>query len=96
MLDGALVIDMTRNFSTWTRPSALTVEVGAGLQLGPLYWRAWQDSEGLGKLAFPGGSCPDVGLSGFILGMGHCLAAHSAGCLWQLAMLYDPVLTVMM
>ena len=48
----------------YTSLGGLTAEIGAGIRLGPLYYAAWQD----GQKAFPGGTCPAVGVGGHLLG----------------------------
>ena len=64
MLSDSVVVDL-RNLSTYERVgSGPVVEVGAGLKLGPLYWALWTDA----GLAFPGGTCPNVGVAGLTLG----------------------------
>ena len=64
MLADSVVVDLTRGFSTYESTGASTAVVGGGMRLGPLYYKAWTDS----GLAFPGGTCPGVGIGGLLLG----------------------------
>lgn len=64
MADGAVVVDVTQGFSFYEPQGDTTAWVGSGIRLGALYYYAWKD----GNLSFPGGTCPNVGLAGLLLG----------------------------
>ena len=68
MLPGAVVVDLSRGYDTFNRLNTATAEVGGGIKIGPLYGRAWTDTKGEETLAFPGGTCPGVGLAGLLMG----------------------------
>ena len=67
-----LTVDVSR--LTSMDRSGNTLRLGSGWKLGPL-------SEGLAqeKLAFPGGSCPTVGLAGYTFGGGYGLLSRALG-----------------
>ncbi|KAK9804961.1 hypothetical protein WJX73_003918 [Symbiochloris irregularis] len=62
--DNSVVVDMTQGFNFYEPQGDTTAWAGSGIRLGSLYYEAWKE----GGEVFPGGTCPDVGLSGLLLG----------------------------
>jgi hypothetical protein len=72
--DGVVVIDTSRMRSVRVDAAAATATVQAGATLGAL----WTAAAAVGR-AFPTGSCPTVGVSGFLLGGGQGIWMRSWG-----------------
>jgi FAD/FMN-containing dehydrogenase len=70
----SVVIDMRLMNKVTVNAAASTATVGAGASLGALYQGIAQHD-----FAFPGGSCPTVGVSGHVLGGGYGYLARPFG-----------------
>ncbi|HYE69493.1 MAG TPA: FAD-binding oxidoreductase [Anaerovoracaceae bacterium] len=73
-VDGGLVIDVSGLLTLQINKEDLTMQVGAGHRLLPLYKTIWNQ-----RLALPGGTCPSVGVSGLTLAGGYGLLARLFG-----------------
>jgi len=62
LVDGGLVIDISGLQYLQINENELTIQIGSGLRLLPLYEALWNQG-----FAIPGGTCPTVGISGFTL-----------------------------
>jgi hypothetical protein len=74
--DGSIVIDVSKMKSINVNKSQKTATFGPGVRLGNLYHELNRVDP---TLVFPGGSCPSVGVSGYILGGGHGLLVRKFG-----------------
>jgi FAD/FMN-containing dehydrogenases len=74
LIDGGLIIDVSRLLTIQANTESQTVKIGAGYRLMPLYEALWSQS-----LTIPGGTCPTVGISGLTLGGGYGLLARIFG-----------------
>jgi FAD/FMN-containing dehydrogenase len=63
---GSLIIDLKDLNSVVVDAAASTAKIGPGVKMSSLYYQLWI----AGEYAFPGGSCPTVGLGGYLLGGG--------------------------
>jgi FAD/FMN-containing dehydrogenase len=70
------VLDLSRLNSVDVRPYEATAWVDAGATLGDLYYAVGTASP---RLAFPGGACPTVGVSGYLSGGGISLMMRRFG-----------------
>ncbi len=72
---GGLLIDVSRMNSVSVNPAAMTAVVGAGAVLIDVYHGLYYPH----KLSIPGGSCPSVGIAGYLLGGGVGLQSRTYG-----------------
>lgn len=73
-VDGGLVIDVSGLLTLQINKEDLTMQVGSGHRLLPLYKTIWDQG-----VALPGGTCPSVGVSGLTLAGGYGLLARLFG-----------------
>ncbi|TPX72959.1 hypothetical protein SpCBS45565_g00165 [Spizellomyces sp. 'palustris'] len=73
--NGALLVDLYKLDSVSVDKNARTAVVGTGNLLAPLYYKLWT----AGKYAFPGGTCPTVGVGGLTLHGGYGLLGRKYG-----------------
>lgn len=73
-IDGGLVIDVSGLLTLEINKEELTMRIGAGHRLLPLYRAIWEQG-----VALPGGTCPGVGVSGLTLAGGYGLLARLFG-----------------
>jgi FAD/FMN-containing dehydrogenase len=74
LVNGGLVIDVSRLQMLQVNEENLTMQVGAGHRLLPLYETLWNQ-----RLTIPGGTCPSVCVSGLTLGGGYGLLSRLFG-----------------
>ncbi len=74
LVDGGLVIDISRLLKFRFDREEGTVRIGAGYRLLPLYEALWNHG-----VTIPGGTCPTVGISGLTLGGGYGLLSRPMG-----------------
>ena len=74
LVDGGLVIDVSGMLNLQINKEALTIQVGTGFRLLPLYDKLWDQ-----KLVLPSGTCPSVCISGLTLGGGYGLLSRLFG-----------------
>lgn len=74
LVDGGLVIDISRLLKLQFDRENGTVQIGAGYLLLPLYRALWDQG-----VTIPGGTCPTVGISGLTLGGGYGLLSRLMG-----------------
>ena len=74
LVDGGLVIDVSGLLNLQINKEALTIQVGAGFRLLPLYEKLWDQG-----MVLPGGTCPSVCVSGLTLGGGYGLLSRLFG-----------------
>ncbi|MCH2133128.1 MAG: FAD-binding oxidoreductase [Phycisphaerales bacterium] len=72
---GGLVLDLSRMNQVSVNPAAMTAVVGSGCVLIDVYHALYYPH----KLSVPGGSCPSVGISGYLLGGGVGLQSRTYG-----------------
>ena len=72
---GGLLIDVSRMNQVSVNPAAMTAVVGAGAVLIDVYHGLYYPH----KLSIPGGSCPSVGIAGYLLGGGVGLQSRTYG-----------------
>ncbi|CAN6371963.1 unnamed protein product [Urochloa humidicola] len=70
------VLDMSRLRTVDVHPAKATVWVDAGATLGELYYAIGRADP---RLAFPGGACPTIGISGYLSGGGIGLMMRKYG-----------------
>jgi hypothetical protein len=75
MQNMTLSVDLSEISYIDVSKSSNTVTCGAGADLGELYYNAWYK----GGKGFNGGTCPPVGISGFLLGGGFGYYSRKAG-----------------
>ncbi|MHB8926567.1 MAG: FAD-binding oxidoreductase [Bacillota bacterium] len=75
VLDGGVVIDVSKMNQIVLYRSTGLATIGAGAQLLPIYQTLWNDA----KVTIPGGSCPTVGIAGLTLGGGFGLISRLHG-----------------
>ncbi len=74
LVDGGLVIDVSRlQKLIFDKPKG-TVQIGVGFRLQPLYETLWNQG-----VTIPIGTCPTVGISGLTLGGGYGLLSRQLG-----------------
>ncbi|KAJ9079381.1 hypothetical protein DSO57_1035990 [Entomophthora muscae] len=73
MLDGRLVVDLSKLNSIQVNEETATI--GAGALLGQVYAELWSQ----GKRSVPAGTCPSVGIAGHTLGGGYGLSSRKYG-----------------
>lgn len=74
LVDGGLVIDVSRMLKLQINKESRTAEVGAGFRSQQLYEALWNQG-----VTIPSGTCPTVGISGITLGGGHGLLSRLLG-----------------
>jgi len=74
LIDGGLVIDVSRLLMMQIDHENGTVQIGAGFRLLPLYEALWNQ-----KVTLPGGTCPTVGISGLTLAGGYGFLSRRLG-----------------
>ncbi|SNX85390.1 related to Reticuline oxidase precursor [Melanopsichium pennsylvanicum] len=75
--DGSVVVDLQSLSSVVVDQNANTAKVGAGVRLGTLAQKIWDQ----GQYALPHGTCPMVGVSGHALGGGFGFTTRAWGFL---------------
>ncbi|MDD4564497.1 MAG: FAD-binding oxidoreductase [Eubacteriales bacterium] len=85
LVNGGLVIDVSGLLDLQLNKEDLTIQIGAGFRLLPLYETLWNQ-----RVTVPGGTCPTVGVSGVTLGGGYGYLSRLLG------MLCDSVLEIEM
>lgn len=75
LVEGGIVVDVSRMDRVRVDPASGTARVEAGTDLWPLYQALWNDSQA----TIAGGSCPTVGISGLVLGGGFGLLGRWLG-----------------
>ena len=75
VLNGGVVIDVSRLNDVTLDQADLTARIGAGAQLGHVYDELWNQ----GMTTIPGGSCTGVGIAGLTLGGGFGLLTRLFG-----------------
>lgn len=76
LVDGGLIIDLSRLLSFRIDQEQATVRVGAGWRWAELYEALWNE-----RLVIPAGTCPTVCVSGFTLGGGYGFLSRLLGLL---------------
>ena len=76
VLNGAVSVDLSNLNSATYSDDKGTVTVGGGMRLGPLYYKVVTEAPGK---VFPAGSCPAVGVGGFLMGGGLGFLSRKTG-----------------
>ncbi|KAJ3041278.1 hypothetical protein HDV00_009672 [Rhizophlyctis rosea] len=75
-VDDGLIVDLSLMSNVvWVDDKSATAKVQPGIRFGKLYMELWER----GEWTFQGGTCPTVGLGGFVAGGGYGMHARSQG-----------------